>query len=96
MVCSVAHRHKDHIGLASHMVIGVVRFLRGDIVNTGISFALLAVGLMLFVWGFSVAESFSSDVSRIFTGSPTDKSVWLMVGGAGLAIVGLFGLTRRP
>ncbi|ALP53567.1 hypothetical protein Tel_10715 [Candidatus Tenderia electrophaga] len=62
--------------------------------NTGISFFLLIVGGLLFFWGFSVSESVSSDISRRFTGSPTDKSVLLMIGGVGVAIVGLFGITR--
>jgi hypothetical protein len=58
----------------------------------GISVALLAVGIVLVIWGFSALDSFSSDVSRFFTGSPTNKAVWLLIGGIGAAIVGLFGL----
>ncbi|MFC3110681.1 DUF3185 family protein [Undibacterium arcticum] len=26
-------------------------------------------------------NSFTSDISRIFTGAPTDRSIWMMVGG---------------
>ncbi len=62
--------------------------------NKGLSLALLVVGIMLTIWGVSVSESFSSDVSRAFTGSPTDKALWLLVGGIGCAIVGVFGLLR--
>ena len=62
--------------------------------NKGISAALLAVGVALIVWGAKASESFSSDVSRFFTGSPTDKTVWLLIGGLASAIVGLFGLLR--
>ena len=62
--------------------------------NKGMSVALVVVGALLLIWGISAMESFSSDVSRFFTGSPTDKAVWLLVGGAGAAIVGLFGLLR--
>ena len=62
--------------------------------NKGMSVALLVVGTLLVIWGVSALESFSSDVSRFFTGSPTDKAVWLLIGGAGAAIVGLFGLLR--
>ena len=58
----------------------------------GISVALLAVGAVLIIWGISASESFSSDVSRFFTGSPTDKAVWLLIGGIATAIVGGFGL----
>jgi hypothetical protein len=59
--------------------------------NKGISVALLVIGILSIIWGISVSESFSSDVSRLFTGSPTDKAVWLLIGGMVVAIVGLFG-----
>lgn len=62
--------------------------------NKGISFALLAVGILLFIWGVNVSESLSSDASRLLTGTPTDKAVWLLIGGVGVAIVGLFGMLR--
>jgi hypothetical protein len=64
--------------------------------NKGMSVALLVVGIILAVWGVNASESFSSDVSRFFTGSPTDKTVWLLIGGIVAGIVGLFGLLRAP
>ena len=64
--------------------------------NKGLSVGLLVVGILLIVWGISASESFSSDVSRFFTGSPTDKAVWLLVTGIVAAIFGLFGLLRGP
>jgi len=62
--------------------------------NKGMSIALLAVGVVLIIMGVSASESFGSDVSRFFTGSPTDKTVWLLIGGIAATIVGLFGLLR--
>jgi hypothetical protein len=62
--------------------------------NRGLSAALLVVGAVLIVWGINATESFSSDVSRFFSGSPTDKSMWLLLGGIAAAIVGLFGVAR--
>ncbi len=62
--------------------------------NKGMSVALLVVGIVLIGWGVSASESFSSDLSRIFTGSPSNKAVWLLVPGIVAAIVGLFGLLR--
>lgn len=62
--------------------------------NKGMSVALLVVGIVLIVWGVSASESFSSGVSRVLTGSPSDKAVWLLSGGIVAAIVGLFGLLR--
>lgn len=59
--------------------------------NRGISIALLVIGIVLIILGVSALESFSSDVSRFFTGSPTNKAVWLLIGGVVAAIVGLSG-----
>ena len=60
--------------------------------NKLISLAILAGGIVLVVFGVAATESFSSDFSRFFTGSPTDKAIWLMIGGIVAIIVGLAGL----
>jgi hypothetical protein len=60
--------------------------------NKPIAIALLVGGLILLFFGINASESFGSDVSRTFTGSPTDKSVWMIVGGAVLSVVGLASL----
>ena len=62
--------------------------------NRPISAAILAVGIVLVIYGFSASDSFSSDVSRFFTGSPTDKTIWLLIGGIIAIIIGLAGLLR--
>jgi hypothetical protein len=49
--------------------------------NKMLSLALLAGGIVLIVLGVQAMDSFGSDVSRFFTGSPTDKSVWMLIGG---------------
>ena len=61
--------------------------------NKIISLALLAGGVVLIIIGVNATNSFSSDVSRFFTGSPTDKAVWMLIGGIAAAVVGLAGLT---
>jgi hypothetical protein len=53
--------------------------------------ALLVAGIVLLIWGLQQSNSFASDVSRTFTGSPTDESMWLIVGGAVLTVLGLVG-----
>lgn len=53
---------------------------------------LLAVGVLLIVFGLNAAESVASDVKEFFSGTPTDKSVWLLLGGVLLVVVGLGGL----
>jgi len=64
------------------------------IMPNGMSIALSIVGVILLIWGFTALDSFSSDVSRFFTGSPTDKAVWLMIGGVAATVIGAIGLLR--
>lgn len=62
--------------------------------NKPISLALLIGGIVLIIYGVSASESFGSDVSRFFTGSPTDKTIWLFIGGLVAAGIGATGLSR--
>ncbi len=62
--------------------------------NKLISLAILAGGIVLVAFGVSASKSFSSDVSRLFTGSPTDKTMWMLAGGIVAIIIGLVGLLR--
>ena len=57
------------------------------------SLVILAGGIVLVVFGVSATNSFTSDISRFFTGSPTDKAIWLMLGGIVAIIVCLGGLS---
>ncbi len=58
--------------------------------NNIVGLAIFAVGIVLLIFGFNASQSFSSDVSRFFTGNPTDKSIWMIAGGAAAVIAGLF------
>jgi hypothetical protein len=62
--------------------------------NRSVSIALLVGGVVLIVLGVNATNSFNSDVARFFTGSPTDKAIWLLLGGILAAIVGLVGTLR--
>ena len=62
--------------------------------NRPLSLALLAGGILLIIFGVNASNSLGSDISRFFTGSPTDKAIWMMVGGVVAAVVGLVGLAR--
>jgi hypothetical protein len=62
--------------------------------NKIVSLALLVGGVVLIVYGVSATKSFGSDVSRFFTGSPTDKSIWLLIGGIVAVGIGLTGMLR--
>lgn len=59
-----------------------------------IALAILAGGILLVIFGISASNSFSSDISRIFTDAPTDKAIWMLVGGTVVTIIGLAGLLR--
>jgi hypothetical protein len=64
--------------------------------NRIVSLALLAGGIALIVIGINATNSFGSDVSRFFTGAPTDKAVWMLMGGIVAAVVGLATYLRTP
>jgi ABC-type uncharacterized transport system permease subunit len=57
--------------------------------NKILALALLVGGIILIIIGVNATNSFSSDVSRFFTGSPTDKAVWMLIGGIVAAGLGL-------
>ena len=62
--------------------------------NKIISLALLIGGGVLISFGIKATNGCSSDVSRFFNGTPTDKAIWLLIGGIVLAVIGLTGLLR--
>jgi hypothetical protein len=39
-------------------------------------------GVILLVFGLNASESFASEVSEVFTGSSTDRSMWMIVLGS--------------
>jgi hypothetical protein len=61
--------------------------------NKLLSVALMVIGASLIVYGAIAMDSFSSDLSRLFTGAPTEKSMWMFIGGIILALAGLSGVT---
>jgi uncharacterized membrane protein YidH (DUF202 family) len=57
-----------------------------------IGVAFLVAGIILLCLAYNSYHSAASGVSRAFTGTSTDKTVWLVVGGAVGTIVGVGGL----
>jgi len=57
--------------------------------NRVLGFIIIAAGVAFIIYGIRASESFSSDLSRFFTGSPTDKTIWLTLGGIALTGLGL-------
>lgn len=48
---------------------------------------IIIAGIVLLVFGISAADSVSSSFSKLFTGAPSDKAIWLIIGG--LAAIGV-------
>ena len=59
-----------------------------------ISIAVLAGGILLLILGINAYNSSSSDISRLFTGAATDKSIWMLAGGVVATVLGLVGISR--
>lgn len=53
-----------------------------------IGIVIAVVGIVLLVLGVRAADSFASDVSNLFTGNPTNRAIWLTIGGIAAIIVG--------
>lgn len=64
----------------------------------GLGIACLVAGILLIVYGLNASDSFASNVKESITGNPSDRSIWLLVGGAALVVVGgstMFVRSRR-
>jgi hypothetical protein len=59
-----------------------------------VSLALLIGGVVLMIYGINATNSFGSDASRFFTGSPTNKAIWMLIGGTAAAVIGLVSMLR--
>ncbi|WP_031356999.1 DUF3185 family protein [Caballeronia sordidicola] len=57
-----------------------------------ISIALIVGGVVLLYFGGQSFHSLGNDVSRFFTGAPTNKTIWLIAAGAVAMLAGLIGL----
>ena len=52
--------------------------------------AFLVGGIILLVFGINRSEEGIADqFSNLFSGAPTDQTVWFIVGGAAAAVLGL-------
>ena len=64
--------------------------------NKSVSVAFLVVGIIAIIYGVSSSDSIASGFSRIFTGSPTDKTIYLLLCGSAALIIGTVGFLRSP
>ncbi len=61
-----------------------------------VSIALLIIGVVLLLYGLSAGDSLASEAKEAFTGTPTDKSLFLIIAGIiGIVVGGFSALARR-
>ena len=63
--------------------------------NSAVGAVLLIVGAALLFFGFKATDSFSSEFTEFFTGAPSNKAIWMIIGGALCAVIGLVSVLRR-
>lgn len=51
---------------------------------------LLVVGVVLLAWGYNISQSVSSQFSEVFSGSPSDKAIYMYVAGAICSALGIY------
>jgi hypothetical protein len=63
--------------------------------NKQIGIILLVAGIGLLIWGFNLYGAFSSRMARVITGSPTDKTMTILIIGGICTVLGIFQLARK-
>ena len=58
--------------------------------NKLLGLILIVVGVVLIAWGVQMYGSFGSELSRAFSGSPTDKTIAAFIAGAVSLVAGIF------
>ena len=61
-----------------------------------VGLVIIAVGIVLMVMGLREMDSLVSQFSKFFTGSPTDRAVWLTIGGSVLILAGASAAVMTP
>jgi len=64
-------------------------------VNKSLGIVLLVAGACVLAYGFNAADSVASDFSRFFNGTPTNRSLMLLMLGGVLAVLGISAITKR-
>jgi len=63
--------------------------------NKIIGIVFLLAGVCLLAYGFNAADSVASGFSRFFNGTPTNKSIMLLIFGGALTVLGLLSLSKK-
>ena len=64
--------------------------------TTGVIF--LIIGVLLLIWGRRIADLFGSQLQPMFNGAPTDRAIYLYIGGLVVALLGVAQIfwKRKP
>jgi len=60
-----------------------------------ISIALMVLGIGLTIWGYQLSDSVGSQVTKLVTGSDTDKVMMLYISGAVSCVVGIYLYVKK-
>lgn len=52
--------------------------------------ALIVIGVVLFIVGMNASDSIADQLSETFTGRFTQDTMWYIIGGAVMGVIGLF------
>lgn len=63
--------------------------------NKVIALALIVLGLGLVFWGYQLSGSVSSQLTRAFSGSDTDKVMTFYIAGAVSFVIGAFLFIKK-
>lgn len=63
--------------------------------NKIVSLVLLVVGAILLIYGLSASDSLASEVSETVRGTPTDRTMLLVIVGSVGVLAGVVGLMTR-
>jgi hypothetical protein len=58
-------------------------------VQSVVGMALLVVGGVLIIFGMQASASVGARLSELFSGTPSDRTIWLLLVGVAAAILGL-------
>ncbi|MCF7688850.1 MAG: DUF3185 family protein [Cephaloticoccus sp.] len=62
--------------------------------NRILATVILCIGTVLSIYGLNALDSIGSSLTRFFTGTPTDESIWLLISGVLLLVIGAGALVR--
>jgi hypothetical protein len=60
--------------------------------NKAMALLFIVGGIILLMMGYNEAHSMRSGFAHYFTGSPTDKSMWMLIAGGIATLAGLISL----